>query len=332
MWKFDCSRDSVTLEEQGVWLCPNAVLPDIAAEVRNEILTLNGDGMLTQSGNVLSVRNADGSRGGISLPKPNVFEADIIFNGKLMERELLERSPVLASLIAEETEVRRKVNQTWPWLKLDKLEQAKVQVNSGQGGAFPFHFDLPAVKGARRLLTVLLYLNPEWKEGDGGEVELIRFPFPQISVPPRDGQLVMFASCTTLHRVHPFVGHCGRVCLNLWFEGQAETPFPPPLPSTADYDARAMKLVRILRQQPSELRAFCKVWYGNAMAESLRDAFEHSEELEAALALHFEEMKEVDSRISTETLEVLRECIPFCLPRIKEEQETSELLGLFDDL
>ncbi|CAE8710059.1 unnamed protein product [Polarella glacialis] len=210
-----------------------------------------------------------------------------------------------------------------------------VQVNSGNGGAFPCHFDLPsaAAKGARRVLTALLYLNSDWREGDGGEVEILPFPFPDVPVAPCDRRLVLFSSCTTLHRVRPYTGACGRVCINLWFEGEVSVPFPAPLPPCERYDAQACKIVRILRQQPAELRAFCKVWYANTMAESLRDAFEPSEELDAALALHFEEMRAVESRIAPTTLEVLRECLPFKeTPLVLLESETADLSGLFDGM
>ena len=70
------------------------------------------------------------------------------------------------------------------WLQLDRLEQAKVQVNTGSGGAFPCHFDLPAASDARRILTALLYLNPDWADGDGGEVEILPFPLQILPCRP----------------------------------------------------------------------------------------------------------------------------------------------------
>lgn len=122
----------------------------------------------------------------------------------------------------------------------------KRQVNDGEGGAFPFHFDVAASKGSRRLLTALLYLNPEWVDGDGGEVECLPFPFADHVVPPLDRRLVVFSSNTTMHRVRPFNGRAPRVCVNLWFEGDVSAPFPGPLPAE-DYDATVAKIVRVLR-------------------------------------------------------------------------------------
>ncbi|CAE7747500.1 smd2 [Symbiodinium sp. CCMP2592] len=214
------------------------------------------------------------------------------------------------------------------WLQLDRLEQAKVQVNTGSGGAFPCHFDLPAASDARRILTALLYLNPDWAEGDGGEVEILPFPFADSPLPPLDRRLVVFSSCTTLHRVRPFRGASSRVCINLWFEGEAQIPFPAPLRAPS-VDERVLKVIRILRQQPVELRAFCKVWYSDLFVESLRDAFEASEALEAALQLHQTERQAVESRIAPATLRLLREFLPL-RPVAEQVEEAAEMTDLFD--
>ena len=122
------------------------------------------------------------------------------------------KMPLVYALCRQETHLRKMFGFVSPWLQLDRLEQAKVQVNTGAGGAFPCHFDLPATPDARRVLTVLLYLNPDWAQGDGGEVEIFPFPFADSCVPPLDRRLVAFSSCTTLHRVRPFHGAASRVC------------------------------------------------------------------------------------------------------------------------
>lgn len=45
---------------------------------------------------------------------------------------------------------------------------------SGSGGCFPLHYDNPGPPN-KRALTCLLYLNPDWKDGDGGELCLTPF-------------------------------------------------------------------------------------------------------------------------------------------------------------
>ena len=272
MWAEVCSDAGFGLQERGFWVRDHAVSEDVAAEVREEILKCHEEGLLSQSGNKLAVRLPDGNRGGSVCQKRNVFEADLIVDGAVNCPEVLEKSPVLAALLAQEGQLRKAFGNGW--LRIDRLEQAKVQVNTGSGGAFPCHFDLPSQsgQGAKRLLTVLLYLNPQWVDGNGGEVEVLPFPFANTVLPPLNRRLVAFSSCTTLHRVRPFFG-TNRVCLNLWFEGEAEIPFPAPLEADR-FDHRVCNIVRILRQRPAELRAFCKVWYSDTMVQSLRDAFE----------------------------------------------------------
>ncbi|CAK9059051.1 Small nuclear ribonucleoprotein Sm D2 (Sm-D2) (Complexed with cdc5 protein 9) (snRNP core protein D2) [Durusdinium trenchii] len=326
MWE-DIGIDAgIALEERGVWLQDGAVSEDTAAEVRQEILKCHVGGLLTQSGNKLAVRLPDGTRGGRVCKKLHVFEADVIVDGAVNCPQVLQECPVLAALLAQEAHLRKHFSNLRPWLRIDRLEQAKVQVNTGSGGAFPCHFDLPAdPKSDKRLLTVLLYLNPDWTAGDGGEVEVLPFPFENCILPPVNRRLVAFSSCTTLHRVRPFHGQ-SRVCLNLWFEGEAQLPFPAPLqPDLYNYDA--CNIVRILRQRPAELRAFCKVWYSDTMIQSLRDAFEECQELQAAVDLHMEEMTAIQSRISRSTFDILQEYLPFVYDNKKDEvPEAGELV------
>lgn len=272
MWADVPSAADHALAERGVWWADGSISEEIAFGLRSEIRRCYEDGLLNVSGNKLAVRLPDGSRGGRVCQKRHVYEADVIVDGAVNSPKVLEKSPMLAKLLAKEHELREAFSTSW--LRIDSLEQAKVQVNVGHGGAFPCHFDLPNHEGAKRLLTVLLYLNPDWVEGDGGEVEVFPFPFASTVLPPLNGRLVAFSSCTTLHRVRPFFGK-DRVCVNLWFEGEAMLPFPAPLPES--FDQRVANIVRILRQRPAELRAFSKVWYSETMVESLRDAFDESQ-------------------------------------------------------
>lgn len=327
LWEADASDARAALDEQGAWFCDDAVSASTAAALREEILGVHLAGLLQQSGNRLAVRTADGHRSGVSRDKPNVFEADVIVNGAVEREDVLAVCPVLRQLFLDDGALRRGLNAARPDLRLDRLEFAKIQVNTGAGGAFPMHFDLSTAKDARRLLTAILYLNPEWEEGWGGEVELLPFPFPNVVVAPVDRRLVVFASNTTMHRVRPFRGPTSRVCINCWFDGDVSVPFPALLP-LEDVDARVAKVVRVLRGQPNELRAFCKVWYRDLIAASFRDAFEPCPELDAAVDLHFQEAAEVERRIAPATLELLREHYPL-EPRI---ESAKGLAGLFDDL
>lgn len=60
---------------------------------------------------------------------------------------------------------------------------------AGSGGCFPLHYDNPGPPN-KRALTCLLYLNPDWKEGDGGEVCLTPFLKKEESIAPILDRLV----------------------------------------------------------------------------------------------------------------------------------------------
>jgi Rps23 Pro-64 3,4-dihydroxylase Tpa1-like proline 4-hydroxylase len=55
----------------------------------------------------------------------------------------------------------------------------KAQRNGGYGACFPWHYDNPG-RPNQRAITCVLYLNPWWKEGDGGE--MVFMPFLQEKV------------------------------------------------------------------------------------------------------------------------------------------------------
>lgn len=60
---------------------------------------------------------------------------------------------------------------------------------AGSGGCFPLHYDNPGPPN-KRALTCLLYLNPDWKEGDGGEVCLRPFLGKEKAIAPLLDRLV----------------------------------------------------------------------------------------------------------------------------------------------
>lgn len=70
------------------------------------------------------------------------------------------------------------------------------------------------------------------------------------------------------------------------------------------------------------------------MVQSLRDAFEECQDLDAAIDLHVEEMTAIQSRIAKTTMDVLEECLP--LKNLQREEaedaEAAELVDLFDGL
>lgn len=101
----------------------------------------------------------------------------------------------------------------------------KVQVNAGDGGCFPIHFDSdPRLDG--RLVTAILYLNDEPR---GGQLRLYPFPYESVDVEAVAGRLVLFSSAEMLHRVLPSSNE--RHCLTLW--AYASRCSPPARAHTA---------------------------------------------------------------------------------------------------
>ena len=91
----------------------------------------------------------------------------------------------------------------------------KLQYNSGHGGCFPLHYDNPGLPNKRKV-TILTYLNEEWKEGDGGELMLQPFLEKTVVIPPLMGRVVIFRSDLLLHRVLPAMRP--RYCFTIWVD------------------------------------------------------------------------------------------------------------------
>ena len=72
-----------------------------------------------------------------------------------------------------------------------------------------------------RILSVILYLNPAWQAGDGGELRMRTTPGERggefITVEPRMGTLVCFLAGDFWHEVLP--AHKTRASVTGWFRG-----------------------------------------------------------------------------------------------------------------
>jgi len=72
-------------------------------------------------------------------------------------------------------------------------------LDAGGGGAFPMHLDSDESVDSRRV-SAIVYLNPEWKEGDGGELRLYPSWDKFLDIQPVNDRLVLFPSCRMPHR------------------------------------------------------------------------------------------------------------------------------------
>jgi SM-20-related protein len=83
------------------------------------------------------------------------------------------------------------------------------------GGHYQPHRDALRGDTARRV-TAILYLNEEWKAGDGGCLRVHTTGKPR-DIEPRGGRLVVFLSDRVLHEVLP--GRAVRHAATAWFRG-----------------------------------------------------------------------------------------------------------------
>jgi len=150
-----------------------------------------------------------------------VFELDLSNPDKLDLYDLGIWKKVVSdmgpSFIRRIDELDQKMSAGPPSLSLqtNTPPAIKLQINTG-GGSFPWHFDNPGPPN-QRILTCVIYLNPNWKEGDGGEIVLCPFLSPKIVIPPLHGRAVFFVSDRILHRVMP--SKTRRVCFTMWCNG-----------------------------------------------------------------------------------------------------------------
>lgn len=83
---------------------------------------------------------------------------------------------------------------------------AKLAVTTS-GSRYPCHIDNPVGNGMDvRKLTAILYLNPDWKDGDGGEIRLFvkdGEEVKKVDLSPVGGRLLLFWSDEIPHEVLP---------------------------------------------------------------------------------------------------------------------------------
>eukprot|EP00198_Chlamydomonas_reinhardtii_P004444 XP_001693780.1 predicted protein [Chlamydomonas reinhardtii] len=109
---------------------------------------------------------------------------------------------------------------------LHRRSDAMMAIYPGKGARFAKHIDNTTMDGRR--LTVLTYLNPGWKEEQGGALRL--FPVrqagvgvgvggaaEQVDVLPVAGRVAVFLSAEVAHEVMPTHGAAQRHAVTLWY-------------------------------------------------------------------------------------------------------------------
>jgi SM-20-related protein len=109
-----------------------------------------------------------------------------------------DAEPAVARLLTVLEALRVACNRR-TWLGLFELEAHFAHYPPGTG--YARHCD-SFVDGADRVLSVVLYLNPDWRPDDGGELILYPATGP-VAIEPRAGRLVVFGSAELEHEVRP---------------------------------------------------------------------------------------------------------------------------------
>ena len=208
------------------------------------------------------------SSGPVNLEKPNIFEADM-HDSKLSD---LEGIPSFKSIFHNSDGLIKYFNNVVPTLGLlegTKHRTVKLQYNRGGGGCFPWHYDNPS-RPNNRGLTMLVYLNAEWKLGHGGELELLPFLERKETIPPLLDRTVLFLSDRILHRVLP--SHQKRLCFTIWFDSSLVN-------ADDDVFLRSKHLqpsaVDLLKRTPLQ-RILSRAVYQEEYEESLLECFGHA--------------------------------------------------------
>ena len=199
-----------SLDSRGYTVLDGLMPPCFALALRDEMATLHRQQLLRP--------HRFGFKSSPSAParivrKPHIYEAEL---SEPHVREHAANIGTVSELVATAA------GAAFPELQLHpgpdgEGTAVKLQCNEGHGGCFPLHFD-NAGPPSRRKLTCLVYLNPSWAEGDGGELELVPWLASPVRIPPLGGRVVLFRSDLVLHRVLP--SRVRRFCFTIWVDGE----------------------------------------------------------------------------------------------------------------
>ena len=185
----------------------------------------------------------------------------------------------------------------------DENRTVKLQINTC--GAFPYHFDNPGGARQNRKLTCILYLNEAYEDKCGGEIVLVPFMGPFVTIRPIFNRLVVFQSETVLHRVNKAVNFPGkgRACLTVWLDGDDSDDHDEKKrnASVGNKNIRndlvqllsspSKDLISYIRQTPDAQRFLSRWAYRDEYEISLLESHEPGKGLEHMLEAHEDAIK-----------------------------------------
>ena len=265
------------LMSHGYAVIDDALPAGIADALRADMETLQQHGGLRQHRFAFKSDTVEAQRGHECAAQVQVYTKPHIFEAELGDDAVKTLTPQLAATL-DHLGLPQAAHAAFPFLRLvtDPGRVAvKMQCNEGNG-CFPLHYDNAGPPSNRRL-TALFYLNPSWKEGDGGELLLCPWLRPSVCVPPLHGRIVLFQSDVMLHRVLP--NHARRFCFTIWIDGMDTNS-----PAALQLDSR--KPCDSLLLDPAQ-RLVSRATYADEYERSIRECFsETPEQLAAVLRQH----------------------------------------------
>jgi len=207
----------------------------------------------------------------MEFEKPNISEID------LYDTPIREKVPTLNKFF-QQNFLSEALDAVLPDFMLNigiRHHTFKLQRNAGNGGCFPVHFDNPGPPNKRKL-TCILYLNPDWKEECGGELQIIPFLGNTVNIPPIMDRMVIFASDLMLHRVLP--SNAERFCLTIWIDG-AGTNMSTDLQlrvTQEQINEKWNEVLEILKNSPVQ-RVLSRGVYQEEYEQSLEECMEFAE-------------------------------------------------------
>jgi hypothetical protein len=224
---------------------------------------------------------------GNNYSKPNIFEMDL-HNESI--RKLLPSFDALFSARTCVVDLAKSV-PSLDLLTTTSDITVKLQYNAGNGGCFPWHYDNPGLPNKRKI-SMLTYLNPDWKLGDGGELVLKPFLENDIVIAPTFNTVVFFRSDLILHRVLP--SKVPRYCFTIWIDS-SDVNTPEDLNLRSSH--LSLSKLTWLQRSPVQ-RVLSRAIYPKEYESSLIECMKSADAVVEMLAAH-EVGKEINIHITT---------------------------------
>ena len=259
--------------------------PAVAATFRDELVKLRGSGKMRPNCVQFNHRGTS-----TTVQKPYIHEADLFDDAAFTSSDLPAFHCFYRTGGAALAQSLSSAGYAGGLSCALSGRVVKLQYNDGHGGCFPFHYDNPGLPN-RRALTCLVYLNPGWREGDGGELQLQPFLAPAVTIAPMMNRLVVFASDKILHRV--LRNHKPRLCFTLWIDGaEVNLQQASSLRLSAQDFEDLPALTKKLRSSPAQ-RLLARATYAELFEKSLVECMGAGDDLQVLLDQHFTHLDRV---------------------------------------